>query len=136
MRTALGQLTFALTVMRLFQKEFFWIGLANCVLAVGLFITAALRYRMTMQYEEKVNEMVDLRKAHNMRVEEAREAAAVARGAPHDAQQGAPPPDDTTADDHDYLLLPRFHTAGNVVAFSTLFILLVEIAITLLIVYL
>lgn len=135
MRTALGQLTFALTVMRLFQKEFFWIGLANCVLAVGLFITAALRYRMTMQYEEKVNEMVDLRKAHNMRVEEAREAVAAAGAATHDAQQGAPPVD-TSADDHDYLLLPRFHTAGNVVAFTTLFIFLVEIAIILLIVYL
>lgn len=135
MRTALGQLTFALTVMRLFQKEFFWIGLANCVLAVGLFITAALRYRMTMQYEEKVNEMVDLRKAHNMRVEEAREAAAASGVAPHDAQQGRAP-DETSADDHDYLLLPRFHTAGNVVAFTTLFIFLVEIAIILLIIYL
>lgn len=96
--------------MRLFEKQFFWVGLANCVLAIGLFTTAALRYRMTMQYEARVVDMADQR------------AGSVVVP---DGVAASEPPHDLDA----YLLLPRFRTAGNVVAFATLVTLAVEIAI-------
>ena len=114
--------------MRLFQKEFFWIGFANCIMALGLFITAVLRYRMTMQYSAKVSEMVTMRQKGY-----AQDASALAQDP---AARPAPDAGDTTppvVEDHSYLLLPRFQTAGYVVAFVTLFVLGVEVAIIVLI---
>lgn len=114
--------------MRLFQKEFFWIGFANCVLAVGLFITAALRYRMTMTYSAKVNDLVSLRRK-SRKTSQSRSPHAE----PQTPDEPSDPPPVTAPNEPTYLLLPRFRTAGHVVAFVTLFILGVEIAIIVLI---
>ena len=54
MRTALSQLTFSLAIIKIFEPKFFWIGLANCVLALGLVLTSVFRHRMTMKYVERV----------------------------------------------------------------------------------
>ncbi|WFC97162.1 hypothetical protein MBRA1_003828 [Malassezia brasiliensis] len=124
-RSALGQLSFALAVMRLFQKEFFWIGFANCVMSLGLFITAVLRYRMTMQYSAKVSGMVSMRQKNYAQHASASTQDAAARSAAGASNTVQPP----AVDEHSYLLLPRFQTAGRVVAFVTVFVLGVEIAI-------
>lgn len=115
--------------MRLFQKEFFWIGFANCIMSLGLFITAVLRYRMTMQYSAKVSEMVTMRQKVYAQDAAASAQDAAARSTA-DAIDTAQPP---VVEEHSYLLLPHFQTAGYVVAFVTLFVLGVEFAIIVLI---
>ncbi|WFD29993.1 hypothetical protein MSPP1_001006 [Malassezia sp. CBS 17886] len=114
-RTALSELAFALVVMRIFEPEFFWVGLAVSVMAVGLFITAAVRFRMTLQYEKKVNEMST--------ISGPRHTLDAPRDTP--ARNTATPTAETDA----YLLLPRFRTAGYVVALASVFVVLVEVAI-------
>ena len=110
MRTALSQLTFSLTVIKIFQPEFFWIGLMNCVLAVGLIITAVLRHRLTMRYKEKVFTMIEERRkaSRNMGTSDAT--------ASH-------------LNPETYTFLPHFQTAGHIVVFVTLISICVEVII-------
>ena len=84
---------------------------------------------MTMQYSTKVSEMVTMRqKVYAQDAAASAQDAAVRPAA--DAIDAAQPP---VVEEHSYLLLPRFQTAGYVVAFVTLFVLGVEVAIIVLI---
>lgn len=111
-RTALLQLSFAITIMRLFQSDFFWVGLACCVQAIGLLVTALYRYWMTLRYEENFIEAIDLSRSRIV-VSGDRTIATEPTGV---------------------TLLPRFTTAGIIVACATAITFLVEVAIIVLIV--
>ena len=124
-RTALLQLSFSLTVMRLFQAEFFWVGLACCVLALGLFFSAVLRYRMTLHYEQKVQDVVDMSRSQ---VNHDTSQPNQSQGQAQDQGTSAAPETEAT-----YSLLPRFSTAGLVVALTTTVTACVEVAIIVLI---
>ncbi|WFD41594.1 hypothetical protein MPSI1_000225 [Malassezia psittaci] len=130
-RAALGQMTFALMVMRMFQNEFFWIGFANCVLSVGLLITSVWRYRMTLTYSEQmkgaVREQSRLIAESQIHMREEQERLERSRSVQPATQT------DLANEHHDYLLLPRFRTAGNVVLFITIYMACVQIAIVVLI---
>ncbi|WFD08259.1 hypothetical protein MVES1_003631 [Malassezia vespertilionis] len=108
LRGALGQLTFSMMIMKIFEPAFFWIGLANCVLALGLFATAFFRYRMTMHYEPNSTALGTLQSE--------------ARTEPVHM-----------IDPDSYVYLPRFKTAGSVVVCVSAFVIMMEIAIIVLI---
>lgn len=107
-RTALGQMCFSLTIMRIFQREFFWIGIACCVLALCLIVIAVMRYELSLRCE---NEFLD--------------AVMQVRGGAQAQEPGAQQSESVA-------LLPRFHTAGHVVLLTVLMTLAVDIAIIIL----
>ncbi|WFD36239.1 hypothetical protein MCUN1_003117 [Malassezia cuniculi] len=53
LRTALGEMSFSLTILRIFQREFFWVGIACCILAFCLIVIAVFRYEMSLRYENE-----------------------------------------------------------------------------------
>lgn len=108
MRTALSQLTFSLAIIKIFEPEFFWIGLTNCVLAIGLVVTSVLRHRMTLKYEERVYEMIETCRNLNVhRIED------------NGIRTASPSPES-------YTYLPSFRTAGDIVLFIAVYIVAVE----------
>ncbi|WFC97510.1 hypothetical protein MYAM1_000224 [Malassezia yamatoensis] len=130
-RAALGQMTFALMVMRMFQNEFFWIGFANCVLSVGLLITSVWRYRMTLTYTEQMKGAV---KEQNRMLAETQILMRAEQETEQRSGSVQPGPQTNSGDEnHYYSLLPRFRTAGNVVLFITIYMACVQIAIVVLI---
>lgn len=108
MRTALSQLTFSLAVIKIFEPKFFWIGLLNCVLAIGLIVTSILRHRMTMKYEERVHEIIETRRKLNV----------------HRIEDNGIRSDTMPAESYKYL--PNFRTAGDIVLFIAIYIVAVE----------
>lgn len=117
-RTALGQMYFSLTIMRIFQREFFSIGIACCVLALCLILIAVMRYELSLRCENEFLEAV-------MQVRGGAQAqeSADAPDAPRSAQ---PRQSESVA------LLPKFHTAGHVVLLTVFVTLAVDIAIIIL----
>lgn len=75
---------------------------------MGLFVTAAFRYRMTLKYENKVTEFILKRRTQC-------------------SDQPALPNDETV--NNNYIYLPRFRTAGAIVLCVSVFILSIEIVI-------
>lgn len=51
-RTALGQLCYAVVILRLFQSSYFYVGLAYCVLAMGFVPIAVYRYRNAIENDD------------------------------------------------------------------------------------
>lgn len=158
-RTALGEMGFSLTVMRLFQREFFWVGLACCVQALCLLITAVFRYELSLRYEneflqaamQKLSAKGDTtiqscsvdNNAHdtgNIQAEQTRTSAnhnmrkrsiTQLRTDTDDMRSGGRAPEHSPAPGSDcqILLLSRFWTAGYVVLFAATMTIAVEIAI-------
>ena len=71
-RSALGEMGFALTVLRLFQREFFWVGTACCVQALCILITAVFRYELSLRYENEFLQAA-IQKANSRTSENTRE---------------------------------------------------------------
>ena len=107
MRTALSQLTFSLAIIKIFEPDFFWIGLANCVLALGLVLTSVFRHRMTMKYVERGYLTIQARR--NLDVHRVDENGL--RGNPSSEL---------------YTKFPSFRTAGDIVLFIVVYIIVVE----------
>ena len=107
MRTALSQLTFSLAIIKIFEPKFFWIGLTNCVLALGLVFTSVFRQRMTMKYVERV--YVAMQAQSNLDVYRIDENGL-----------RADPPSEI------YTSFPTFRTAGDIVLFIAVYIVAVE----------
>ena len=107
MRTALSQLTFSLAIIKIFEPKFFWIGLANCVLALGLVLTSVFRHRMTMKYVERVYLTIQARR--NLDVHRVDDNGLRA---------------DPSSELH--TKFPSFRTAGDIVLFIAVYIVVVE----------
>ncbi|PWY97620.1 hypothetical protein BCV70DRAFT_48308 [Testicularia cyperi] len=56
-RTAMGQLCYAIVILRLFQDRFFYVGMVYAILAVGFIPVAIVRYRMAVQNEDRYFEL-------------------------------------------------------------------------------
>ncbi len=54
MRTALGELSYALIVLRLFQQSFYYVGLVNVLLAAGIALAAVYRSRLGIENVERM----------------------------------------------------------------------------------
>lgn len=112
MRTALSQLTFSLTIIKTFEPRFFWVGLMNCILAVGLIITSILRHRMTIEHNEGLDGLRTCDDSSHSEMPSVTHTAKTSR------QRTS--------------ILPRkyiarsFHTAGHIVLFISSFVLAVE----------
>lgn len=118
-RTALGQMYFSLTIMRIFQREFFSIGIACCVLALCLILIAVMRYELSLRCENEFLEAVLQVRGGGAQAQESADA-------PDEPRSAQPRQSDSVA------LLPRFHTAGHVVLLTVLVTLAVDIAIIIL----
>ncbi|SPO27052.1 uncharacterized protein UTRI_10514_B [Ustilago trichophora] len=134
-RTALGQLCYAIVILRLFQPKFFYVGLVYAVLGMGFIPVAIFRYRMAVSNAERVVAMEV--------VEPQQPAQDVAQPSPitqsdqtqHLSQPGNehPSPVNITPAPVQTVLRKSFVTAGSVVAAATAFVGLVEIALLVLI---
>ncbi|SPO27397.1 uncharacterized protein UTRI_10514 [Ustilago trichophora] len=134
-RTALGQLCYAIVILRLFQPKFFYIGLVYAVLGMGFIPVAIFRYRMAVSNAERVVAMEV--------VEPQQPSQDLAQPSPktqsdqtqHLSQPGDadPSPVNHTPAPVGTVLRESFVTAGSVVAAATAFVGLVEIALLVLI---
>ncbi|KAK0556398.1 hypothetical protein OC846_001223 [Tilletia horrida] len=107
-RTALSQLSYAVVILRLFQTEFYPVGIAYVILSVGLLGIGILRYRLTMESPEET----PLHDDHH------------------------PPQTRLHQHQHQPIVTPlptRFKTAGDVVAVATAFTIALQIALLVLI---
>ncbi|KAE8187204.1 hypothetical protein CF336_g6662 [Tilletia laevis] len=140
-RTALGQLSFSVVVLRLFQSEFILVGIAYVALAIGLFVLSIWRYKLTMQSPvETVDDQYALQQRHQDRHPPQRlQPSAAATTTPTVAQD---PPSQRTRHRHagsvDTSTRPpklntMFRTAGDVVAVATAFTLALQIALLVLV---
>ncbi|KAE8233371.1 hypothetical protein CF326_g1596 [Tilletia indica] len=122
-RTALGQLSYSVVILRLFQSEFYLVGIAYVALAIGLLILSIWRYKLTM--ESPVETIDD---HHPL----THPVVAV------DDEHPSPPSPTRSRHRHErqapFKLNDIFRTAGDVVAAATAFTLALQIALLVLVV--
>ncbi|KAK0558902.1 hypothetical protein OC844_004790 [Tilletia horrida] len=145
-RTALGQLSYSVVILRLFQSEFYLVGIAYVALAVVLLILSIMRYKLTMESPEETIDEGRPQQPSSSQTPRHREEDSAALAADNQGQDVAVSPTTrrqslaTQASVHSHHTprhVPKindvFRTAGDVVAFATVFILALQIALLVLI---
>ncbi|KAE8216157.1 hypothetical protein CF327_g623 [Tilletia walkeri] len=124
-RTALGQLSYSVVILRLFQSEFYLVGIAYVALAIGLLILSIWRYKLTMESPvETIDDHHHPPLSHPV----------------VDDDEHPSPPSPTRSRHHrherqaPFKLNDIFRTAGDVVAAATAFTLALQIALLVLVV--
>lgn len=129
-RTALGQLSYAILILRLFERDFYWCGLVYTLLAIQLIFVGMYRYNLAVKNDNRWNN-VDVKLA-NVSNEEANPNATPEqqRSINHDHTHATVSSSvaNHTHLAHRSLFRPTFRTAGNVVALATVGTLILELA--------
>ncbi|ETS59572.1 hypothetical protein PaG_06494 [Moesziomyces aphidis] len=140
-RTALGQLCYAIVILRLFQPKFFYVGLVYAILGIGFIPVAIFRYQMAVS---NTNRFVALQvvDGHQSPAEEHASPSASNPTEPDGTTLIAPHPVDSVSQPEAPISAPlasrtvlreSFVTAGSVVAGATVFVGLAEVALLVLI---
>ncbi|PWN47690.1 hypothetical protein IE53DRAFT_235880 [Violaceomyces palustris] len=141
-RTALGQLCYAVVILRLFQSQFFYI--AYCLLAIGFVPVALYRYRLAVGNEDRA---FSLKEQSNPSRNQQQQAES-----PTDVDPNVVlvvDPDQIVeeaiidprslarvgAEEQRYITGRSFVTAGNVVAGATVFVGCLEVSLLILIMF-
>ncbi|KAE8254890.1 hypothetical protein A4X13_0g3242 [Tilletia indica] len=123
-RTALGQLSYSVVILRLFQSEFYLVGIAYVALAIGLLILSIWRYKLTMESPvETIDDHHHLTHPVVAVDDEHPSPPSPTRSRHHRHERQAP-----------FKLNDIFRTAGDVVAAATAFTLALQIALLVLVV--
>ncbi|KAN0066389.1 hypothetical protein ACQY0O_000488 [Thecaphora frezii] len=140
-RTALGQLSYAVVILRLFQDKFFYVGLAYCLFAMSFVPIAVHRHRNVLQNNDRYMELQaghPDRGGRNPSTRQPAEAGDTAPAGPRldtadgnqlgtDAAPTAPDPARRGP------FIKSFVTAGSTVALATLMVASFEVALLVLI---
>jgi len=140
-RTALGQLSYAVVILRLFQNEFYFVGIAYVVLAIGLLMLSVMRYKLTMESPEETHddpEPEQPQQPHRSDGARPRSAAYPSFASSLTATfRRRHRRTSSSGIEHDYRTAPKindvFRTAGDVVAIATAFTLVLLIALLVLV---
>jgi len=133
-RTALGQLSYAILILRLFERDFYWCGLIYTILAVQLIFVGMYRYNLAIKNDDRWKDVnVKMISVPN----DANEANAPSMQRPTSTNDG-PVVSASIANNshaaHRSLFRPTFRTAGNAVALATAGTLILELTLMVLVI--
>lgn len=128
-RTALGQLSYAILILRLFERDFYWCGLIYTILAVQLIFVGMYRYNLAIKNDDRWKDVnVKMIPVPNDTVR-----ASAALSQPDNGATISASVANNTHAAHRPLFRPTFHTAGNVVALATAGTLALELTLMVLV---
>ncbi|PWN36317.1 uncharacterized protein FA14DRAFT_54081 [Meira miltonrushii] len=132
-RTALGQLSYAILILRLFERDFYWCGLIYTVLAVQLIFVGMYRYNLAIKNDDRwENVNVKMVSVPNDTID-ASEPSTQQPAPDNSAVVSASVAYNTHAA-HRSLFRPTFRTAGNAVALATAGTLVLELTLMVLVI--
>jgi hypothetical protein len=134
-RTALGQLSYAILILKLFEKDFYWCGLVYTALAAQLIFIGAYRYNLATSNVDRWKHInLTSRGVHVHDGHHRRDGETLADHPDVQQEGNAGGNSDVQHVGHQSLFRQTFRTAGAVVALATIGTLLLEIALAVLVV--
>lgn len=123
-RTALGQLSYAILILRLFERDFYWCGLIYTILAVQLIFVGVYRYNLAIKNDDRwENVNVKMIPVPN----DTEPASAPSQPVLDNSAVVSASVANNSHAAHRPLFRPTFRTAGNAVALATAGTLVLEL---------
>ncbi|EPQ32204.1 uncharacterized protein PFL1_00401 [Pseudozyma flocculosa PF-1] len=132
-RTALGQLCYAVVILRLFQEKFFYVGLAYSLFAVGFIPIAVYRYRNAVQNEDRYIELQPAVQPESNGQGPASSQPPASTGGTETDRIAVSTALEQTIAPRRGIYVKSFVTAGSVVAVTTVVVTVFEVALLILI---